>query len=160
MKQARLSITVSSIAAVVVALLVYVSVSYTTGFSQFFATQSIFFSFLFRDNCPWRCMPTPPPPGPTKPPVPEGQLPSFPGATGFGATTPGGRGGQVIYVTSLVDSGPGSLREALMATEPRMVLFKVSGTISLKSDIVISEPFVTIAGQTAPGEGIQIRGAQ
>jgi pectate lyase len=85
---------------------------------------------------------------------------AFPGAMGYGTDTPGGRGGRVIYVTTLDDSGPGSLREALLANEARMVLFEVSGTITLQSDIVVTSPFLTIAGHTAPGEGVQVRGSQ
>ena len=83
---------------------------------------------------------------------------AFPGALGFGTNTPGGRGGRVIYVTNLDDSGPGSLRDALTATGRRMVLFSVSGTIDLKDNITIFSPYLTVAGQTAPGEGVQIRG--
>jgi pectate lyase len=85
---------------------------------------------------------------------------AFPGAMGFGTDTPAGRGGKVIYVTNLNDSGAGSLRAALVTSSPRTVLFKVSGTITLSSDIVVKSPYLTIAGQTAPGEGVQIRGAQ
>ncbi len=93
----------------------------------------------------------------------EGALPdvkAFPSAEGFGSTTPGGRGGKVVYVTNLNDSGRGSLRHALsVETGPRFVLFKVSGTIALSADIVIAEEnsYVTVAGQTAPGDGIQLR---
>lgn len=85
---------------------------------------------------------------------------AFPQAIGFGTDTPGGRGGQVIYVTNLNDSGDGSLRSALTESGRRLVLFRVSGTITLKSDIRIKEPYLTVAGQTAPGEGVQIRGGQ
>jgi pectate lyase len=85
---------------------------------------------------------------------------AFPGAAGYGTDTPGGRGGKVIYVTNLNDAGSGSLRDALTQSGPRMVLFKVTGTISLGSDIEIKQPFMTVAGHTAPGEGVQIRGAQ
>ena len=88
---------------------------------------------------------------------PAGALPAFPGAEGAGSTTPGGRGGRVIYVTNLNDSGPGSFRDACKASGPRNVLFKVSGVIALKSSLDITEPFITIAAQTAPGEGICIK---
>ena len=84
---------------------------------------------------------------------------AFPGAEGHGARTPGGRGGRVIEVTSLADSGAGSLRAALLAAGPRIVVFRVSGTITLKDRIKVAAPFLTIAGQSAPGDGIQIRGA-
>jgi pectate lyase len=87
------------------------------------------------------------------------EVKAFPDAMGFGTDTPGGRGGQIIYVTNLSDSGKGSLRSALTASGPRLVLFRVSGTITLENDIRIKDPYLTIAGQTAPGEGIQIRGA-
>ncbi len=88
------------------------------------------------------------------------KIPAFPGAEGFGSTTPGGRGGRVVYVTNLSDSGPGSLRDALsVQTGPRFVLFKISGTIELSRNINIGEKnsFVTVAGQTAPGDGIQLK---
>jgi pectate lyase len=87
-------------------------------------------------------------------------LPAFPGAEGFGAATPGGRGGRVWIVRTLADSGPGSLREALAARGPRTVVFAVGGLITLQTPLDIREPFLTIAGQTAPGDGIAIRGAQ
>jgi pectate lyase len=86
-------------------------------------------------------------------------LPAFPGAEGFGATTPGGRGGKVIYVTTLADSGPGSLRAACDAQGPRTVIFQVGGTIVLQQPIIVKNPFLTIAGQTAPGDGICVRNA-
>src|SRR5688572_27187118 len=88
-----------------------------------------------------------------------GDLPAFPGAEGFGATTPGGRGGKVIFVTNLDDAGPGSFRAACVAEGPRMVLFRVSGTIALKSPITVRNPYLTIAGQSAPGDGICLRDA-
>lgn len=90
----------------------------------------------------------------------QGQLAAFPGAQGFGSTTAGGRGGQIIYVTNLNNAGAGSFREACEAMGPRIVMFKVSGLISLYSRIYIINPYITIAGQTAPGEGICIRGGQ
>jgi pectate lyase len=85
--------------------------------------------------------------------------PAFPGAEGWGADSVGGRGGRVIAVTTLADSGPGSLRAALTATGPRTVVFRVGGTITLASRISVSgeaHSYLTIAGQTAPGDGIQI----
>ncbi|PTX97749.1 pectate lyase [Opitutus sp. ER46] len=84
-------------------------------------------------------------------------MPAFPGAEGFGAKTPGGRGGRVLFVTNLNDSGPGSLRAACEAAGPRIVVFRVSGTIALRKPITVREPFLTIAGQTAPGDGICLR---
>jgi pectate lyase len=91
-----------------------------------------------------------------EPPVDPNAPLAFPGATGFGAYTPGGRGGKVLFVTTLEDSGPGSLREALTTKGPRTVLFRVGGTIHLKSGLTIREPFLTVAGQTAPGQGIAL----
>lgn len=89
-------------------------------------------------------------------PVAAQQL-AFPGAEGAGRFSEGGRGGRVIAVTNLNDSGPGSLRAALEADRPRTVVFRVSGTIALKSDINVTNGRLTIAGQTAPGDGITIR---
>lgn len=84
-------------------------------------------------------------------------IPAFPGAEGFGAYSRGGRGGRVYHVTTLEDKGPGSLRDALDEEEPRIIVFDVSGTIQLKKALWIEHPYVTIAGQTAPGEGICLR---
>jgi len=103
-------------------------------------------------------------------------LPAFPGAEGYGAFARGGRGGKVYIVTTLEDylpqerpasKGsppipkedpiPGSLREAVEAEGPRIVIFGVSGTIELKAPLQISNPYITIVGHTAPGEGVQIR---
>jgi pectate lyase len=88
----------------------------------------------------------------------QAQTLAFPGAEGFGRFAKGGRGGQVIEVTNLNDSGIGSLRAALTAQGPRTVVFRVSGTIDLNNWIRIENPFLTIAGQTAPGDGVTIKG--
>ncbi len=82
---------------------------------------------------------------------------AFSTAEGFGAYAAGGRGGRVVEVTHLNDGGPGSLRAAMEASGPRIVVFRVSGTITLRSAIRLSTPYLTVAGQTSPG-GVQVRG--
>ena len=84
-------------------------------------------------------------------------IPAFPGAEGFGKYASGGRGGKVHIVRNLNDSGPGSFREAVNEPGPRIILFAISGTIALESAISINEGDVTIAGQSAPGDGICIK---
>ncbi len=90
-------------------------------------------------------------------------IPAFPDAEGFGADTPGGRGGRVIKVTTLEDTHePGSLRYALTAHDPRIVVFDVGGTIRLTESLTISGEecsYLTVAGQTAPGGGICVANA-
>ena len=91
----------------------------------------------------------------------QAQQPAFPGAEGAGKWALGGRGGTVYEVTTLEDYNPdyepsiaGSLRQVVEASGPRIVVFRVSGYIKLKNRLKITNPFITIAGQTAPGEGI------
>ena len=92
------------------------------------------------------------------------KVPAFPGAEGFGAFSRGGRHGRIVFVTTLDDYHPqhdepipGSLRWACTMPGPRIVVFRVSGTIVLKDKLVVTEPFITIAGQSAPGDGICLR---
>lgn len=93
------------------------------------------------------------------PPNMKRESPAIPGAQGFGTATPGGGGGQVYRIKSLAAGGPGSLREALEATGPRIILFEVAGNIFLREMLVIDQPFVTVVGQSAPSPGITLRGA-
>lgn len=90
--------------------------------------------------------------------LPQAKIPAFPGAQGGGAYTFGGRGGKVYEVTSLADRGPGTLREACEQGGARIVVFNVAGIIHLKSPIIIRAPYISIEGQTAPGDGVCIAG--
>lgn len=90
--------------------------------------------------------------------LPQAQIPAFPGAEGGGAYTFGGRGGKIFVVTSLEDSGPGTLRDACEAGGARTIVFNVAGIIHLKTPIILMAPYITIAGQTAPGDGVCVAG--
>jgi len=90
--------------------------------------------------------------------LPQAKIPAFPGAEGGGKYSFGGRGGKVIVVTNLNDSGPGSFREACETPGPRIVVFNVAGIIQLKERVRVRAPYITIAGNTAPGDGVCIAG--
>jgi hypothetical protein len=98
---------------------------------------------------PWASRPTD---------LPQASIPAFPGAEGGGMYSFGGRGGKVYTVTSLADRGPGTLREALEQGGARIIVFNVSGIIKIESPLIVRAPYVTIAGQTAPGDGICVAG--
>jgi hypothetical protein len=98
---------------------------------------------------PWASRPTD---------LPQASIPAFPGAEGGGMYAFGGRGGNVYVVTSLEDRGQGTLREACEQGGARIVVFNVSGIIKIKSPLIIRAPYITIAGQTAPGDGICVAG--
>ena len=87
------------------------------------------------------------------------KIPAFPGAEGGGEFTPGGRGGKVIIVTSLADEGKGTLREACETGGARIIVFNVAGVIRLSTPIHVRAPYLTIAGQTAPGDGVCVTGS-
>jgi pectate lyase len=101
---------------------------------------------------------TAPPTGPGGPPPPTGAVPAFPGAEGGGALSRGGRGGSVYRVTNLNDAGPGSLRACVEASGPRTCVFTTGGRINLSSVMLVTNPYLTIAGQTAQGGGIEVVG--
>jgi len=90
--------------------------------------------------------------------LPQAEIPAFPGAEGGGRYSFGGRGGKVIVVSSLADKGPGSLREACEQGGPRIIVFNVAGIIRLETPLIIRAPYVTLAGQSAPGDGVCVAG--
>ena len=90
--------------------------------------------------------------------LPQATIPAFPGAEGGGKYSFGGRGGKVIVVTNLNEEGEGSFRWACEQGGARIIVFNVAGIIHLKSPLIIRAPYITIAGQTAPGEGVCIAG--
>lgn len=98
---------------------------------------------------PWASRPTD---------LPQAEIAAFPGAEGGGAYAFGGRGGKVYVVTSLEDSGPGTLREACEQGGPRIIVFNVAGIVKLKTPLIIRAPYITIAGQSAPGDGVCVAG--
>jgi hypothetical protein len=98
---------------------------------------------------PWAAKPTD---------LPQAKIPAFPGAEGGGALSFGGRGGKVFVVTNLNDTGEGSFRWACEQGGSRIVVFNVAGIIQLKSPVIIRAPYITIAGQSAPGDGVCIAG--
>ena len=102
--------------------------------------------------------PTTTPQPTTPPPTTSARGEAFPGAQGGGAASVGGRGGAVIEVTNLNDSGTGSLRACVAATGPRTCVFRVSGTIKLSSTLRVGNPYLTVAGQTSPGGGVSLSG--
>ncbi len=89
----------------------------------------------------------------------QAKIPAFPGAEGGGMYSFGGRGGKIMVVSNLNDSGPGSFREACETAGPRIVIFNVAGIIQLQDRIRVRAPYITIAGNTAPGDGVCIAGA-
>jgi len=98
---------------------------------------------------PWAARPTD---------LPQASILAFPGAEGGGAYSFGGRGGKVFVVTSLADSGPGTLRWACEQGGARIIVFNVAGIIHIKSPIIVRAPYVSIEGQTAPGDGVCVAG--
>ena len=98
---------------------------------------------------PWAARPTD---------LPQSPILAFPGAEGGGAHSFGGHGGKVLVVTSLADSGPGTLRWACEQGGARIVVFNVAGIIHINSPIIVRAPYISIEGQSAPGDGVCVAG--
>ncbi len=90
--------------------------------------------------------------------LPQASIPAFPGAEGGGKYSNGGRGGRVFVVTNLNDSGEGSLRWACEQGGARIVVFNVAGIIRISTPIIVRAPYITIEGQSAPGDGVCLAG--
>ncbi len=90
--------------------------------------------------------------------LPQASIPAFPGAEGGGKYSNGGRGGKVFVVTNLNDNGEGSLRWACEQGGARIVVFNVAGIIRIKTPIIVRAPYITIQGQSAPGDGVCLAG--
>lgn len=117
--------------------------------------KPVLLAFLLVVGC--TSPPAPPPAADTAEAAEADFQPAFPGAQGWGAATPGGRGGHLLHVTTLAADGPGSLAEALQTPGPRIVVFEVGGVIDLAgTSLTVAEPYVTVAGQTAPSPGITL----
>ncbi len=115
-------------------------------------------AYTLRDTARYHAVPTPSLIAPVA--AQESTVLAFPGAEGFGRFAKGGRGGKVYIVSHLQDGGPGSLRECVEASGPRTCVFRVGGTIVLDSRLDVENPYLTIAGQTAPGGGITLKAAE
>nr|WP_105432690.1 MULTISPECIES: pectate lyase [Neorhizobium] len=131
--------------------------------SRYSSTHYLIVGILIGGGCmglPWKALARDAPGAhePLSPKLPDGRQRAFPTAEGFGAGALGGRGGRAIYVINTNEAGQGSLRDCIEASGPRTCIFRTGGTILLQErSLVIRNPYLTIAGETAPGGGIAIR---